>query len=486
MFLLVGLSGCGASPLASEGSGSGTSEGSDAVDDRWPIDLASSEDTGDPPAGDGDDDGAASGYTQGGSGVAEASAGEEESSSGDAPPTDDGDGTNGSAQCTCPGALGFPWAWIANPADGTVTKIDVDSLAVRGRFRTGKLDPPTTTAGGASGTAGGATTTTAAGPVSTSVSIDGRAVAVSNLGGGITKIWADPTRCDDADDSAGVHTSDGETALPWGDDDCVAWHAPFEFRAQIPVAWGAGELDPVTCDYVDQVVWTAGCTGGATGGSTILRLDGDTGMVLDVMTLAAIPCATMGAVDRDGSFWIAGDVEGEGRLAEVTADGALGRIEAAPVIPAGIAVDAAGRVWLSSRAASGSATAARYTPGSRTWDLAQNVIATGDSGIAADATGRMWLTYGSYMNGTAPGGTHIDGAMMQVGPPLTNACPSGGCGGLSIDFAGRVWSTSVADDRVFRFDPTSATVMKIDHMPVSPYGADMTGWALQNAACLGG
>jgi hypothetical protein len=462
--------GCGTPPVGSGGSGSGSAYGEDESG------TGDDSDASDVPAGDAGETRGSGGRGTGYPGVA---SGEDDSSGGDGEPLDPWTDPQTTDLCDCAPPEAFAFAWIANPQDDTVAKVDVETMQIRGRYVT--RDP----ALGTSTIAGSGPT----GPVATSVSIDGRAVAVANIDGGLTKIFADPESCSDVQNTAaGLQTSSDGTALQWGFDECVAWHAAFDFTTQAAVAWGPGEVDPHTCERVDQIVWTAGCNADADLPSSIVQVDGDSGVVIDEIPLSAFPCATtvpmFGAVDREGSFWFAANDPGSPRVGRVSAEGQIMDIEVPPIVPSGLAIDGEGRVWISSRGASGLATAARYMPVSMEWDLANNVLASGRSGIVASDTGRMWLSYEGYALTPMVGGTFVEGDTMHVDAPIGAVCPSGGCGAISIDFAGRVWTTSAAGDRVHRYDPEDATVMMTSGMSVSSHGSDMTGWALHNAVCV--
>lgn len=474
--LLIGVVACGTPPVGSGGSGSGsTGDGdSDFAGDDEPDDDAESDDGGET-SGSG---GRSTSYP--------GAAGEDDDGdSSDSGEPSDPPATPPASDCECAPPTVFTYAWIANPEDDTVSKLETGSMQIVGRFLT--REPVMIPAGSPPPTAPGAGV---AGPVATSVSIDGRAAVVANQSGGVTKIYAHANDCDDMQNTAaGLQTSTDGTALAWGWDECVAWHVPFDFTTQTTVAWGPGAFDPFTCDHVDQVVWTAGCNEDEDLLSSVVRIDGDSGIVLDEIGLSAFPCATalptMGAVDREGTFWFAANDPETPRLGRISAEGQLLVVEVPPVVPSGIAIDPEGRVWLSSRGASGFATAARYMPVPQTWDLTENVFASGRSGIVADETGRMWLSYQGYAGAPQAGGTFVEGDTMQVDAPIGAVCPSGGCGTISIDFTGRVWTTSVAGDRVHRYDPADASVSMSSGMSVSAHGSDMTGWALHNAVCSG-
>ena len=154
-------------------------------------------------------------------------------------------GDEGSEECQCGEAgLLFSYIWISNSSEGTVSKLDTQTMEELGRYVT-RPDG-------------------AGNPSRTSVTIDGRAVAVANRHGGITKIWARAEDCVESNGTPGIQTSSGANdVLPWGQDECVAWYTAFpEYTTQRPVAWTAGTLNPATCEYEDQKLWTSGCGGG--------------------------------------------------------------------------------------------------------------------------------------------------------------------------------------------------------------------------------
>lgn len=464
MLVLLGLVGCGTPSFGSGGEGSGSSAdgesdgGGDEDDD---------DDDADPPrAGSGGEAGG-----DGGESGEEPDDGEDDT---DGPePTDDDDDDGPVTDCSCTPPQAFRNLWVPNPDAGTLSKIDADSLVTTAVY-----------------------TTSASGdgePVTASVSIDGRAVVVGNRNGGVTKIWTDSALCDPLQNTiAGVQTSTG-SAMPWGADECVAWSIDIVLGDQLPVAWGPGERNHVTCEYEHQVVWTAGCHQAvgteASGDSTVLRIDGDTGHVIDGLALSEFPCAsapvTIGAVDRDGSFWVASTTPGHARMAEISAEGTLVQLLEPPVVPAGITIDTDGYVWLSSRLGSGSATAARYDADAFHWDLAQNQVVRGESAIAQGPDGRLWVAYEDHGNVDLPGGTTIDPVQLHVGGPVQYVCGGGACTAMTIDFHGRVWTFSERDGRIYRYDPGANQLSMMSHDDIPALASDMTGLALQNAACDG-
>lgn len=459
--VIFGAASCGAPAFGSGGDGSGGSGEFGDEPGRWLTDGSS-------------DGGDAPGTTRGGGGgSSDPDSGSEGDDPADEPTPDVGSTTSGpTTTCSCGGTEVFPNVWLAEASTGTVRKLDADSMQTLAVYRTTELS-------------------TMGRPASVAVSIDGDAVAVANQDGNVVKIWARTELCNPGKNAvAGLQTSVGDHALPWGTEECIDWVRPTDFTVQIPVAWGAGTLDPVSCEYEDQAVWTAGCDEATDAMSTALRLDPETGVITDVVELSGFPCGhavpTLGATDRDGSFWVATTEPGMSRLARISNDAEVTLFEQPPITAAGLAIDAEGRVWLSAQEGSGGSTAARYTPGIGMWDLVQDEVLRGRSGIVQDGRGRLWLNYDHFVvTQNLPGGTFIDADSLQVGPQIAQPCDTGACEGISIDFAGRIWTTSQADERVVRFDPSTGDVDTLGGMRVSGFASDSTGWALQNAACAG-
>lgn len=371
--------------------------------------------------------------------------------------------------CGCGNQLGFSYIWIANSTQSTVSKLNTQTMAEEGRFLT-RAD--------ANGS-----------PSRTSVSIDSRAVAVANRNGGVTKVWARPEYCDPlANGQAGLQTSADANFLPWGQDDCVAWHTPFAYSTQRPVAWGSGVLNQQSCEYEDQVLWTGGCQPGVHTYAQVHRLDGETGVVLDTIDVTGFECSSLSpygaAIDPDGDYWMTNLVPGQDRLAHIDINGILVEVITPPITPYGMTVDSQGRVWLESWVGSGSASAARFDPSDGSWALANNHVANAMSGIQEDSEGRMWMNYWSYDGDSSnPGLVYIDGETMQVSAPFGINCGGSSCRGISVDLDGNVWSTAMAQNIAYRFNPTTLVVDTYNQL-VGPYTySDMTGWALQNTTC---
>jgi streptogramin lyase len=383
----------------------------------------------------------------------------------DLPNPDGGSDTGG--LCGCGNDLGFSYIWIANTNNSTLTKLNTQTMAEEGRYLT-RADA-------------------AGSPSRTSVSISGRGVVVANRNGGVTKVLARHEDCDELKNGQpGLQTSSGkDDVLAWDQDDCVAWHTPFPYTTQRPVAWMAGTLNQATCLYEDEKVWTGGCQEGVDTWVWVNRLNGDTGAIEDSIQIVGFECSSLspygGAVDSKGNFWMTSLVPGQDRMARVDAETLEFEVQTPPITPYGMTVDTKDRPWLASWLATGGASAARYDPVTATWALATNHVANVMSGIQEDAKGRMWMNYWNYDNTLTGGVIYIDRETMEVSEPFEiNPCERRG---MSIDLDGNVWSTSMGCNQAYRFNPDTKVITTYDQLD-GPYTySDMTGWALQNNTC---
>jgi hypothetical protein len=349
------------------------------------------------------------------------------------------------------GEADFSYIWIANSPQGTVSKIDTQTLVEEGRYQ---VRPQ----GGGQ-------------PSRTSVNLDGD-MAIASREGGVTKIWAEADDCMDDNGMQGIQTSTGKNdVLAWDVEECVAWYTDYAFVSERAIAWTSGELDKGSCKHVDAKVWV-----GATPDSStirIMRLNGDDGSLDDQVdingTTGYMSRSPYGAaVDADNDMWT---VNGycNGSLMEIKYDDMTFEVLPMPgqLCPYGIAVDSDGYVWIGGY----QTWSGRYDPDMDKWDYVQ---AQG-LGIQEDQMGRMWL--GAYgQNGVYS----IDSDSMQIldyyAVPTT-----GQSKGISIDFYGYVWIVSDAGNRAVRLDPDTDDQEFYDGLD-SPYSySDMTGWGLKNA-----
>lgn len=357
----------------------------------------------------------------------------------------------------CGGGMGdveFSNIWIANSPQGTVSKIDTQTLVEQARYQ---VRPQ----GGGE-------------PSRTSVNVRGDMV-VGARGGGVTKIWAREADCVDDNGTPGIQTSSGKNdVLAWDQEECVAWYADLNYMSERAVAWTAGDYDEATCTYANAKVWVGATNDGST--LEVLRLDGDSGAIEETVQIPG----TSGFMSRS-PYGAAVDIEGNAWFVNAYCGGTLVRVDfddlsyelinpPAEVCPYGITVDSQGYVWVGGY----QTYTGRYDPVSNGWDLVQ---AQG-LGIQEDAEGRLWL--GAYgQNGVYA----IDGDTLQV-LSYTPVPTTGQSKGVAIDFFGYVWVVSDGGTTAVRLDPDTLEIQTYAGLD-QPYSySDMTGWGLQNAAVV--
>jgi hypothetical protein len=333
----------------------------------------------------------------------------------------------------------FSYLWAANSSQSTISKIDTKTVTEVGRYIT-RPDQN-------------------GDPSRTSVSLSGH-VAVANRSGGVTKVYADEQFCDESNGTPGIQTSDSNQFLPWGEEECIAWHKPMQYISQRPIAWGAGNFNDGSCYWEDEDLWTA-----ATQGQVIdvYLLDGDDGATIDMVTLQGVQADFYGiyggAVDGNGDFW--GSQLGQGMLVRVNRDDMTYDLWPMAAGGYGMTVDSDGYVWTCSY------EVARFDPDSETWQVAG---VNGFTGCMADAAedGLLWVSDGSGVIG-------VNRETLQIEKQWNAA----GSYGISIDFEGYVWAVAYGST-ASKIDPETGQFWTYNGLVDAYTYSDMTGYALSN------
>ena len=393
--------------------------------------------------------------------------GESSSESGDeADTTGDGDGdgdTSGDGDgdpCMGMGEI-ERFIWIANSGEGTVSKINTENGVELGRY----IVRPDS----------------AGSPSRTSVNRRGD-VAVANRLGGVTMIRANVDDCVEQNGTPGIQTSSGPgDVLPWGQDECVAWHTPIPHGDNRPVAWTSGFVDPDSCEWQDLDVWTA-WSDVALGTAVVALLDGKDGSIIQEVPIPDLPEAWSGwfgfyggAVDKDDNFWVS-QLQG----------GWLVKIDRATfsytpyVVPEeggyGMTVTPDGYVWLCGR------NTHRLDPSTGMW-TSVNPFGDPDSihtgGCMGDGESKLWR--GAYGQIWA-----LDTETLTVTQQITVAQPDDDfIWGVAVDFDGFVWAIPRNGSRAYKVSPELNSVVLTAEGLVSAYTySDMTGFALSGVGAI--
>lgn len=352
--------------------------------------------------------------------------------------------------------------WIANTAQGSISKVDTRTHQELGRYFTGLNHQGDS-------------------PSRTSVDYHGDVVVANRAFGlqaSVTRILAGP--CPDRDGDGVVRTSTGRDDLLAFDasgpsDECIAW------RTEVGCADGGdgGNRDPqdgeggadgggyMGCgiarsltvqdrsglDGVDaEVVWV-----GLFNEQKYVELDRRTGAPTGVEVDVA-PCTPYGAaVDRDGRLWSA-CLSSNLASFDTASPGAGATVIQQPGSNYGITVDEHGHVWTG-----GSVT--RYDPATRTF-LQPGVdgdaeACNGENG--QDAGGCFWegQAYGSAIAADGQGSVWVGacgGGVCRVREDgdtltLTTLAVGNGAYGMAVDFDGKVWGIGMGGNNAAVIDP---------------------------------
>ena len=353
--------------------------------------------------------------------------------------------------------------WIANTAEGTVSKVDTRTFVELGRYITGP-------AGSGND------------PSRTSVNSLGDVYVGNRAGRSLTKISALGPMCADVNGDGRVTTSSGPTdVLAWGQDDCVLWNRPLPDGGIIravaaqDVEGPDGELRPY--------VWVGGWAG-----RVVYKIDGTTGALLFE---TPSPTYTYGfALDAAGNLWISGRTDSAlGRIdtnrcidaascmvmpCDATGDACIKQTIPTPANPYGITVDFMQRVWLG-----GNSGAMRYDPAAAAGARFTRVDWAFVHGIAADAVGWVW-----------GGGLGSGIIRISATDPTMHTVVTGTTGrsnkGMAIDQDGKVWSITYEGNATV-LTPGAALTDTAVMTGVNPVGSmrytysDMTGLQLRLA-----
>lgn len=366
------------------------------------------------------------------------------------------------------GDVEFSYIWIANTAEGTVSKIDTMSGNEEARYRTG----PDLNIGG---------NVRNPDPSRTSVNLYGD-VAIANRTGSLTKIATREEDCIDRNGNMQIDTSTGPNdILDWMQDECVLWWVDLPFSPSAAnsgnragpraVAWDGGSGD--ICAN-DAKVWIAGRTQEDATTATVQRYNGDGTFDAEVVINSWTPSnwghgPYGGATDAEGNFWILG------------ADGFLIFVDAVTVAASrynipddegkntyGLALDAEGDVWVSGH----NGVLWRFDTGTRTFHNMADVRRM--RGVAIDFDGQLWA---AANNGC--GLVHYD-TITETMVDANIALPD--CDepvGVSIDVDGFVWVVDRFADRAYKVNPTTHAIADQTLNLNRPYTySDMTGAGL--------
>lgn len=363
----------------------------------------------------------------------------------------------------------FPFIWIANSGEGTISKLDVRTGAELGRYRTGPGN---------------------GNPSRTTVDQDGNVWVGNRDNNTVTKVGlAEFGQCIDRNGNGTIETSTGKDDVKawtgnFGDglgatnaqDECILRHvALVADGVQTPSDIRTVAIDPQNNVFV-----------GGYSSTSLFKINGATGAIIAAINTRQGHYG--GVVDKAGNLWSMSS--GSGRVQKTSGDMSTTELIAIGHGGYGIAIDKYGKVWTTEYGSRFSA----FDPADPVGSLkvfTQNSGKCCAQGIATDDNGDVFIAgslssnhVGHYRqtfdaNNVFTGTTFVANYTVGLAPT-----------GVAVDSRGAVWSTNYNENSVSRItlaaDPSAATV---ETFPVglTPYNySDMTGRVVRTITTLQG
>lgn len=348
----------------------------------------------------------------------------------------------------------FPYIWVANSGENTISKIAVETGDELGVYRTAPEGTPSN-------------------PSRTTVDQDGNVWVGNRSSNTIVKVGLKEFgQCIDRNGNGVIDTSSGR-------DDIKAWTGSDAIDAEDEciLQYVSLAADGVTTPDDIRTVAIDPDNNVLVGGyyrPSLFKINGATGAIMDAVT--TLQGLYGGVVDRDGNLWSMSS--GSGYVQKTSANLATSELIAIGHSGYGIAIDKYGKIWTTEYGSRFSA----FDPADPTGTL-QVFTQTGNSaaqGIASDDNGDIFIA--GSLNGATVGHyrQQFDGEGVFTGVEfIANYPVQSGPTGVAIDGAGRIWATNYYSNSVSRItlaeDPAEAVVASYP-VGVTPYNySDMTG-----------
>jgi cysteine-rich repeat protein len=344
--------------------------------------------------------------------------------------------------------------WIANSAEGTVSKIDTKTTKEVGRYCSApgcKADPSRTTVG-----------------------LSGDVVVANRGGGSAARIAGDITGCVDRNGNGVIDTNTGVGPVPaqfiWqagqaeSPDECVLWWTDL----------GAGSLPRAAgfdAEIGDKGELSVNVYIGLHATGQLLRIDGATGNILTKIPVPGNPYGLV--IDKDGAVWI----QSTSHLVRVDVkNGDVVKSDYPVNCMYGIAADPLGRIYTSGYS---DQCLRRFDPATGENQILKLPVNAG--GVAVDKDNHVWTG--------EPQIQHIDASGPQM---VILGSSSVGGHGAAIDYDNRPWSIPLSgNNTAYKIDPNNLQGGQYAYEVATPglgtyTYSDMTGFQLTNSAAKGG
>lgn len=359
--------------------------------------------------------------------------------------------------------IDFPFIWIANSAEDTVSKVNTRLVCEVARY--GVCDDPSRTA----------------------VDLNGNGIITCRGDGKVAKVAIFEQDCVDRNGNGRIDTSrdlNGDCRITPDEmvtnDECVLWVMQPDGQTGTGCAGSGNGCARAAGVDRDNNIWV-----GFWNSYRLRKLRGSDGAVLQTITLQERPYGL--AIDQAGIIWVASRDPFPHRLVKVHPDqGRLGAWNVPGNYAYGIAVDPWGKVWVATGESQG---VSRFDPvtsqftNTFTWSgrgytrgVAISVLRD-QSGAVVDSK-----VYVAHHTWTCQSGRYISvvSAKNVSDEPAIDLVSLLGPVGVAVDFDGYIWSVNQCTSSASKINPYTKTVVATQLVGQNPYTySDMTGYALK-------
>jgi len=340
----------------------------------------------------------------------------------------------------------FPFIWIANSGEGTISKLDTRTGNELGRYRTSEGN---------------------GNPSRTTVDKEGNVWVGNRSNNTITKIglseWG---QCIDKNKNGVIDTSQGATDIKnWGEDECLLLHIALAYNGVDTPS----DIRLVAIDKDNNVF------AGGRYQTSLFKVNGATGEIIGAVN--TLQGHYGGVVDKYGNLWSM--QYASGKVQKITNNMSTKELISLGHKGYGIAIDKYGKIWTTEHGSIFSTfDPADPTATLKVFDQTDSYYA---QGIACDGNGDIFIAGSSSQSlvGHYKQRFSADGTFEGV-DFVTNYAVGQGPIGVAVDSQGKVWSANYHANSASRIDPITGEVANFP-AGATPYNySDMTGNVVRN------
>lgn len=353
----------------------------------------------------------------------------------------------------------FPFIWVANSGEDTISKLDTRTGVELGVYRTAPLNA-------------------AANPSRTTVDQEGNVWVGNRSSNTVVKVGLKEFgQCIDRNNNGVIDSSTGRSDIKaWtgsdvsgAEDECILKYVALQADGvSTPSDIRTVAIDPQNNVFI-----------GGSGRSSLFKINGSTGEIMASAT--TLQGHYGGVVDSQGNLWSM--QSGSGKVQKTSPDLSTSTLIDIGHSGYGIAIDRYGKIWTTEYGTHFSAFDPADPAG--TLKLFTQTGNSGAQGIATDDSGNVFIA-GSLSSSSVGHYRQVfdtNGAFTTVSF-VANYPVGSGPTGVAVDGSGKVWSTNTGTDNVSRItlaaDPANAVIENFA-VGAYPYNySDMTGRVVRN------